>query len=188
MKETSKCYKFREEKGYFDKYLSGSGIDIGGGDDPLRIKNGNVYCYDLKQGDAQYMANVKTNTYDFVYSSHCLEHMNDLEIAFHNWIRICKPGGYLYITVPHETYYEHDVWPSRWNAGHRWSFTLDSPSNMPKNIVLKVFLNKFINSVQIIDVFENLQNYDFAKSKSIDQTFKFEDNVCAQIDAILRKK
>lgn len=188
MKETIKSYKFREERGYFDKYLMGSGIDIGGGDDPLKVKKGSVYCYDLKQGDAQHMANIKSNTYDFVYSSHCLEHIQNPELAFQHWIRICKPNGYLYIIVPHEVYYEHSIWPSRWNAGHRWSFTLDSPSKLPKNIVFKDFLNKFTNSVEIIDVFENLQNYDFSKSETIDQTFNFKDNVCAQIEAILRKK
>ena len=33
---------------------------------------------------------VKDETYDFVYSSHTLEHINDIYTALKNWIRILK--------------------------------------------------------------------------------------------------
>ena len=58
--------------------------------------------WDLVNGvDAQHMAGVADNTYDWLHS-HCLEHIHDVDDAVINWIRIVKPGGYLVITVPDE--------------------------------------------------------------------------------------
>ena len=187
MKETSKCYKFREERGYFEKYLVGNGIDIGGGDDSLTIPSGSVFCYDKQHGDAQFMTGVEDAQYDFVYSSHCLEHMKDLNVAIRNWMRICKPGGYLYIVVPHEVYYEQGFWPSKWNGEHSWSFTIDEKTAMPKNVPLKMLFDNFKDDLAVIEIFENLQNYNFDTPRGIDQTYKFEDMVCCQIEAILRR-
>ena len=49
--------------------------------------------WDLPDGDAQYMASIEDGLFDFVHSSHCLEHMQDPQTALANWIRILKPGG-----------------------------------------------------------------------------------------------
>ena len=100
MNETSKSQPFRQQRGDFQKYLRGSGIDIGAGPDPLLIPDGRVRAWDLADGDAQLMAGVADATYDFVYSSHCLEHMRDVEESLRNWVRILKPGGFLYVVVP----------------------------------------------------------------------------------------
>ena len=186
-KETSKCYQMRTDRGYFDKYLTGKGIDIGGGDDCLRVPNGTVDCYDKAQGNAQFMNNIEDNTYNFVYSSHCLEHMHNLELALKHWIRICKPSGYLYCVVPDELYYEQGFWPSRWNPDHKWSFTLDVPSSQPRNVVLMDLLKK-IEGVDVMEVFSNLQNYNFDLARGIDQTLKYENLVCCQFEFILKKK
>ena len=96
MKETEKNYEARVRNEDFKNYLHGNGIDIGGGDDCLKLPpdvEGTVRLWDIQDGDAQYVHKLKDNTFDFVYSSHCLEHMRDLDTAFTNWIRICKQGG-----------------------------------------------------------------------------------------------
>lgn len=96
MKETLKNYEDRILNGDFENYLHGNGIDIGGGDDPLKLPpdiEGKCRLWDFKDGDAQYLHKIPDETYDFVYSSHCLEHMRNLKIAFTNWLRICKMGG-----------------------------------------------------------------------------------------------
>jgi SAM-dependent methyltransferase len=125
MRETAKCQVIRERRGEFDKYLNGSGIDIGCGNDVLRIKSGSVRGWDVKDGDANKMAGVPDATYDFVYSSHCLEHMVDVAIALGNWVRILKPGGILYTVVPDVCLYEKFTWPSKFNGDHKASFSLD---------------------------------------------------------------
>lgn len=125
------------------KYFVGHGIDIGSGNDPLwqyqalyPLMSG---CdeWDLQHGDgdAQFMAEVADATYDFVNSSHCLEHMVDVQEALRNWWRILKPGGHLILVVPEEDLYEQGVWPSTWNEDHKWSFTMWKPQSWcPKSL------------------------------------------------------
>jgi len=123
MNESTKCHSFRKKRGDFATYLRGSGIDIGAGRDPLRVAEGTVRAWDMADGDAQLLVGVPDNHYDFVYSSHCLEHMRHVPEALANWIRVLKPGGYLYIVVPDYILYEKLVWPSRFNSDHKQSFS-----------------------------------------------------------------
>lgn len=191
MKETAKSYEVRVKNGDFKKYLHGYGIDIGGGDDCLVLPpdvGGSVRLWDLKDGDAQYLHKIPDEKFDFVYSSHCLEHMRDLETAFTNWLRVCKKGGYLYICVPHEIYYEKSTWPSAFNSDHKHSFTLGTKSSLPENVEVREFLSRFHSWIEIIEVRENLMNYHFDWDTKIDQTADPEQKICAQIDIIVQKK
>ena len=111
--EQSKAAKRRFNCGEFHtKYFVGKGIDIGGKPDPLGqycgifSKMAEVRVWDKEDGDAQYMQGVEDESYDFVHSSHCLEHMEDPAVAFENWIRILRPGGHIISTVPDEDLYE----------------------------------------------------------------------------------
>lgn len=186
-KETWKCYEHRLNNGFFEKYLNGDGIDIGGGDDCLVVPNGTVRLFDKSDGDAQYLNTILSNTFDFVYSSHCLEHMVDPYIAYENWIRVCKHGKYIYIIVPHEIYYEKLIWPSRWNPDHKHSFTLGE-KKLPNSINVYQFMEKFLDKIEIIDVFLNLQNYDHSKPINIDQTANHLDKICCHIEMIAKKR
>ena len=110
------------------------------------------------QGDAQYMEGISDNTYDFVHSSHCLEHMEDPFVAMSNWIRITKPGGYLIITVPEEYLYEHGMWPSRFNSDHKWSFSIGgSKHSMAQHIDVMIMLQGHqdisVQKIELIDDF-----------------------------------
>lgn len=111
-------------------YFVGDGIDIGSGNDPLE-QYGEMFpgmrscrSWDTEDGDAQDMRGVDDDTYDFVHSSHCLEHMVDPGIALERWISILKPGGHLVCVVPDEDMYEQGVWPSTFNPDHKYSFTM----------------------------------------------------------------
>lgn len=118
------------EPGFLQRYFVGEGIDIGGGYDGLdnyvrlfpRITK--VRNWDLPDGDAQEMAGVPEAAFDFVHSSHCLEHMRDPIVAMANWWRILKPGGHLIVLVPDEDLYEQGVWPSTFNTDHKRTFTI----------------------------------------------------------------
>lgn len=132
--ETGKAAFRRQFDRRYVTYLAGDGIDIGAGDDPLGRYQSlfplmrSCRAWDQADGDAESMIRVPDNTFDFVHSSHCLEHLLTPRVALGNWIRICKPGGYLLITVPDEDLYEGGVWPSTWAGdGHKWSFTIDKP-------------------------------------------------------------
>jgi SAM-dependent methyltransferase len=124
MRETSKCREMREQRGDFQKYLRGSGLDVGAGNDPLAVPDGSVRGYDWKDGNGQLLNGVEYASLDFLYSSHALEHMASVEVALSNWARVIRPGGFLYVVVPDFELYEKCVWPSRYNSEHRHSFSL----------------------------------------------------------------
>ena len=99
MAETSKSRPRREASGFFDKYVQGKVIDIGvgridthDGSDPLTD-----WCdtWNKDNGNAELMESVEDNTYDLVYNSHLLEHLDRPELAIMNWMRITKPNGFL---------------------------------------------------------------------------------------------
>jgi SAM-dependent methyltransferase len=131
VKECAKAVTRRlVDANFANRYFVGRGVDIGGAPDPLGLHLGffprmtGVDVWDLPQGDAQYMQGVSDAHYDFVHSSHCLEHLRDPYEGLRNWFRILKPGGHLVIVVPEEDMYEQGVWPSTFNIDHKWTFTM----------------------------------------------------------------
>ena len=118
--ESRKALSRRVREGYFEKYLVGDGIDIGCGDDPVT-----PHCmrWDREQGDAQTLPGLLPESFDWVYSSHCLEDLPDPQRALLRWWEVLRPGGYLLVVVPDEDLYEQGFWPSRFNPAHRWTFT-----------------------------------------------------------------
>lgn len=79
MQETQTSSLRRSRDSIYQTYLSGSGIDVGAGDDGLGLYESfflaitGVRHWDVADGDAKEMASVADNQYDFVHSSHCLE-------------------------------------------------------------------------------------------------------------------
>lgn len=193
MQETSKALIRRlHDIRFANTYFTGSGIDIGCGDDPLSKYTQQfplmtaLRPWDLADGDAQLMASVTDDSYDFVHSSHCLEHLHDPYEAYDNWIRICKPGGHIITTIPDEDLYEQGVWPSNHNPDHKTSWTILKDSSWsPASINLIEFLYQFKDSIEVIKI--DLQNssfiYDIAR---VDQTYH-SISECA-IEFIVRKR
>jgi 2-polyprenyl-3-methyl-5-hydroxy-6-metoxy-1,4-benzoquinol methylase len=170
------------------KLFKGSGIDIGAGPDCISQWGFNAYNWDLKDGDAQYMASVKDNTYDFVHSAHCLEHMVDPEISLKNWVRICKPGGYIVVVIPEEDMYEHGYWPSRFNSDHKWSFKIFKGTKLhSKSVNVTELLRLIWKDTEIISITRLEDKFDPELNKSYDQTGPVDGPECA-IEFILRKK
>ena len=118
--ETTKAYPRRLAEGYFHSIFVGRGIDIGHGGDPVRP---DCVCWDVEQGDAQELNGIPAGSFDWVYSSHCLEHLANPWKAVHRWWEVLRTGGRLMLVVPDEDLYEQGQWPSRFNTGHRWTFT-----------------------------------------------------------------
>lgn len=123
MGETFNSRPRREAEGFFEKYCQGRGLDIGCGDDPLFP---DIDKWDLSiapDQEATYLRGVPDGEYDFVYSSHCLEHLDNPWMGLKHWWRVLKPGGFLIVIVPHRDLYEKKkVLPSDGNPDHRWYF------------------------------------------------------------------
>ena len=189
MKETSKCQEARKKEGHFDLYLKGKGIDIGCGNDKLVVEEGSVDCWDLNNGDAMLMKSIANETYDFVYSSHCLEHLEDVEISLYNWSRILKKGGHLYFAVPEYILYERMTFPSIFNTDHKQTFSYYIKKEQVKR-------DNHYYYTDIIKIIENLNmeveisklednNYNYSKGTGGIQTL---DNASAQILFVAKKK
>lgn len=135
----------------YQEIFTGKGVDIGCGRlgiDRFKDKFPGIQSirnWDLPDGDGMLMATVTDNTFDFVHSSHSLEHMVDVKIALKNWIRILKKGGHLVVTIPDWEMYEHRQWPSRYNSDHKHAFTLDfnRRNDGPQVIEVKTLLVPF---------------------------------------------
>ena len=106
--------------------LQGNGIDIGCGPDPV---SPTARRFDLEHGDANVISQFIKEQFDFVYSSHCLEHMHDPRKALLEWWKLVKPGGFLFVTIPDEDLYEQGVFPSRFNDDHKATFTISKSSS-----------------------------------------------------------
>ena len=120
MNETSKSRKLW---GPLERsVLTGDGIDIGCGPDPVTPA---VRQFDVADGDANHITRHVHEQFDFVYASHCLEHMHDPRQAVLEWWQLVKPGGHLFFLVPDEDLYEQGVFPSRFNPDHKATFTVD---------------------------------------------------------------
>lgn len=189
--ETGKAVLRRiHDSRFINKYFVGNGIDIGAGIDGL----GN-YCYffplmayvkpwDVEDGDAQYMQGVRNNYYDFVHSSHCLEHMVDPYVALENWIRICKSGGYIVLLVPDEDLYEQGEWPSTFNPDHKSSFTINKAKSWsPASVNVFDLLGKFDSQIKVIKL-ELLDETFIYNQPRVDQSRSFSESA---IEIILQK-
>jgi len=79
------------------------GIDNSCGNDPVTP---DCLPGDREQGDAQELPGVAAEQFDWVYSSHCLEHLPDPWAAVGRCGEALKPGGWLLLPVPDEDLYE----------------------------------------------------------------------------------
>jgi predicted SAM-dependent methyltransferase len=186
MHEASKAIKRRGELN--KKLFVGKGIDIGAGPDCISQHGFDAYNWDLKDGDAQYLATVKDGEYDFIHSSHCLEHMMDPKVAIKHWVRVCKTGGFIVITIPDEELYEHNMWPSRFNSDHKWSFRIHRGNALhSKSLNVTDLLRLIWKDTEIISIQRIEDNFDWRISDQFDQTGSPDGPECA-IEIILRKK
>lgn len=172
-------------------YFQGDGIDIGGGHDSIsryQALFGFRSCrnWDMADGDAELLDGVADNTYDFVYSSHCLEHMRDPFRALGNWIRVLKPGRCAVIAVPDEEMYEKLLWPSRFNRDHKWAFTVYQPQpRLPVSVNVIDLASRFASVAETLKIERIEDGYNW-QAPTVDQTATGSAE-CA-IEFVLRKR
>lgn len=91
------------------KFCKGNGIDIGCGDYPLE---GSI-PWDLKDGKS---ADTINGPFDYIYSSHCLEHISDYISTLEYWYSQCKV---LFLYLPHP---DMEYWLPQNNRKHLHSW------------------------------------------------------------------
>lgn len=193
MKECSKSLSRRlHDPNFSNRFFVGQGVDIGGKPDPLVLykelfpRMESCRTWDWEDGDAQFLKSVADNTYDFVHSSHCLEHLHDAQEGLKNWFRVLKPNGYLVVTIPDEDLYEQGVFPSTFNTDHKNTFTvLKRGSWSPRSVNVLELLAALGDEAQIIKIELIVGTYRFELPR-FDQTMT-PVGECA-IEFIVRKR
>lgn len=176
------------------RWFCGNGIDVGGGGDSLALYKeffplaSNIFVYDQEHGDAQNLANVLDESFDFLYSSHCLEHMRDARKALNNWLRVIKSGGHLVVQIPDEDLYEQGQWPSVFNPDHKICFTIAKEKSWsPVSVNLLDLLGDFRDTAEILSLQVLDHGYRYKSlSHGVDQT-RTPIAECA-IEFVLRKR
>lgn len=89
------------------QYLEGKGFDIGCGSEKVVAWATGVDLHvnaDIVQDGAK-LDTVASETVDFVFSSHFIEHVQDWQAALAEWWRVIKVGGHLVLYWPHPDHY-----------------------------------------------------------------------------------
>ena len=194
MRELSKAViRWQHDARFATRYFVGEGIDIGCGTDLLdtykdlfpRMTGCHPWDVIWGDGDAGLMEGVKDEAYDFVVSSHCLEHVTSPLEALKNWVRIVKPGGHVVIIVPDEDLYEQGVFPSTNNSDHKFTFTLHKATRSWSS-----------HSRNLLPMLMQLEDAELLKAEKLDGTHRYSQPRWDQtlsigssaIEIILRKR
>jgi SAM-dependent methyltransferase len=160
MNETSKTKKLW---GDLERLiLTGKGIDIGCGPDPIFP---DAYGFDKDAGDANEITKYVHEDFDFVFSSHCLEHMKDPRKAIQEWWKLVRLGGHLFFIVPDEDLYEQGVFPSRFNGDHKATFTISKMKSWSPASINVLDLVKSLPGGQLVKVALQDIGYDRRRLK-----------------------
>lgn len=142
--ESSKTYQEYLNNGFFAKFMSGNGLDIGyagyiqGVEPILPTAIGIDINYPGYDG---IILPFQDESQNYVYSSHCLEHINNHYQSISDWFRVLKVGGYMVIVVPHQYLYEKKHYiPSKWNADHKRFYT---PASLMQSIESSLIPNSY---------------------------------------------
>lgn len=114
------------------RYTRGRGLDVGCGGAKafphfIGVDNftdtklfGTVMTPDLNL-DADNLFMLADQSCDFVFSSHCLEHLQDTEKVLREWWRVLKVGGHLVLYLPHKNFYPN-IGQEGGNPDHKHDF------------------------------------------------------------------
>lgn len=97
------------------QFCKGRGVDIGAGQWPLP----GAQPVDLKRTDGHALA-IPDRDLDYVFSSHCLEHLDDPIAALEHWQSRLRSGGVLFLYLPHP---DMTYWQPQFCRKHRHIWT-----------------------------------------------------------------
>lgn len=115
-------------------YTRGKGLDLGCGPDKGfphftgvdNLKDTELFGIQMKPDvvveTCEELVGFKSESQDFVFSSHLLEHIEDYRAALKEWWRVIKPGGYLVLYLPHRNEYPNCGTEGA-NPDHKHDFT-----------------------------------------------------------------
>jgi SAM-dependent methyltransferase len=97
-------------------FCHGHGLDIGGTE---QCSFPGTKIINIDTADEYHAMKLPNKTYDFIISSHALEHLKDPYFALERWTQRIKQEGVLFLYLPHE---EQEYWTFD-NPKHLHAFT-----------------------------------------------------------------
>jgi SAM-dependent methyltransferase len=122
-------------KSFALEFCKGKGLDIGSKYWPL---DGAIGVDNLPHENAYKLDRWDDEALDYIFSSHCLEHLSDWQSALNLWSRKIKQSGIIFLYLPHESM---SLWApgSPWvGADHVWSPTCEIVTDYLKKIDLEI--------------------------------------------------
>jgi len=133
-------------KPFAEKVCVGEGYDIGCAKKEWAL--GNSIPIDILFDDEFDAFNLPDKKVDFIFSSHCLEHLDNWVEALDYWIEKLKKDGVIFLYLPH---YKQEYWRPWNNRKHKNIFTPEIIEDYFKSKKMK---NIFSSSYDL--------NYSFA--------------------------
>ena len=179
--ETAKSHMDRHKCwviGFYQHYMQGIGLDIGykgSMPDVLPVLPSAIGIdHDYPGYDGVWLP-FGDQTQDYVFSSHCLEHIPNYDTALQEWFRVLKVGGYLIVIVPHKWLYEKkEILPSRWNSDHKRYYP-------PSAVLQEIEESLEPNTWRLRHMRDNDDGYDYAIGPDQHPTG------CYEIECVIQK-
>jgi len=127
------------------EHCRGKGLDIGSSKWPLE---GSIAVENDKELNAFKLDLFENNSLDYIFSSHCLEHIENWQDALSLWIKKIKEGGIIFLYLPHQSM-------GLWSPGGPW--VEDEHKWAPSYQVINGFLES--KGLDIIDYNNSKDKY-----------------------------
>lgn len=162
--EAEKAHAHRERMGFYSCFMSGRGLDIGFKGEVENAEPVLPTAIGIDKDYPGYNGSTlpfESDSQDYVFASHVLEHIPDYIKSIQEWHRVLKPGGYLIICVPHRDLYEKKARPpSNWCADHKRFYTSSSLLREIEDALAP-------NSYRIAQFSERDDNYDYTRGSDV---------------------
>ena len=112
----------------------GKGLDIGANNPEWAFPGARMI--DLEIDDEYDACNLPEEEYDYIFSSHCLEHLNDWVGTLDYWTTRLKKGGVMFLYLPH---YSQTYW-------RPWSHRNSSNQSPHVNILQPRYLKDYFEA------------------------------------------
>jgi len=113
---------------FAEEFCIGEGLDIGG---LVECHFPGAQIINLTSLDSWTAENLPDEKYDYIFSSHTLEHLNNYVKVLKYWKNHLKKGGVLFLYLPHP---DMEYWLPQNNQKHLHSFHPKDMVNLLENL------------------------------------------------------
>lgn len=175
--ETQKNHQDRMDSGFYKEYCQGVGLDVGYRGAGVPNVEPLPNCIGVDLGFPGYDGKelpFPDNSVDFVFSSHCLEHIEDPFTALREWLRVAR--RHVVIAVPHQFLYEkRKHLPSKFNThGHLRFYT-------PASLLTEIEQSLTPNTYRIVHLIDNDHGFDYTVGP------EEHSKGCYEVECVIKK-